>query len=181
MDITDIGSQSQQKIDYQFIVVFERRTKPIARSLHNQAVKNKIKSTTWSKKDYKDQESRLTNYNHIVFLSGSLINENLANPKIDAKEIIPGVLYKHEGNSVGIYLDKTKDFVEVAKQVGNSLKEDWIAEVAALIAGGLIGAGILSVARFFTKKQKAKIYLAFRGIDKFAESMLTDFVSDKLK
>ncbi len=181
MDISDLGNQSQQKIDYQFIVVSDKRFKPVARSLHNQAVTKRIKSTTWTKDIYTKQESGLTNYNHIVFLSDVLIKENLANPKIQSKEIIPGVLYKHEGNSIGIFLDPKKDYEEVAKQVGNSLKEDWLYEVGVMIASGLIGVGIYSTARFFSKKKKAKIYLAFRAIDKFSESLLKDFVSDKLE
>ena len=181
MDLTELGKQSQNRIDYQFIVVYEKSTKAIAKSLHNQAVGQQIKSTTWGKKEYLDQESRLTNYNHMVFLSESLVKENLANPKLEAKEIIPGVLYKHEGNSIGLYLDSKADFVETAKKVGESLKEDWLYEVGALIAGGLIGVGVFSIFRFFSKKKKAQIYLAFRGIDRFSESLLKDFVSDKLR
>ena len=76
----------------------------------------------------------------------------------------------------------------MAKKVGKSLKEDWLQEVGAMIAGlvgglsgGLIGVGIYSIARFSTKKRKAEIYLLFRGVDKFAESILADFVGDKLQ
>lgn len=181
MDFSDIGNGGPQKIDYQFIVVYDEKHKPVAKSLHNQAVRKKIKSTTWSKKDYLQQESRLTNYNHLVFLSDSLIKQNLANPNLKSKEVIPGVLYKHEGNSIGYFLDTKADFVETAKKVGNSLKEDWLSEVGIMIAGGLIGVGIYSVARFFSKKRKAEIYLSFRGVDKFAESILSDFVSDNLQ
>lgn len=181
MDFSEIGNSCSHTIDYQFIVVYDEKHKPIAKSLHNQAVKKKIKSTTWSKKDYLQQESRLTNYNHLVFLSDSLIKQNLANPNLKSNAIIPGVLYKHEGNSIGLFLDSKADFIETAKKVGNSLKEDWLQEVGVIIAGGLIGVGIYSVARFFTKKRKAEIYLSFRGVDKFAESILTDFVSDKLQ
>lgn len=176
MAISDIG-----KCDYQFIVVYDDANKPIAKSLHNQAVKKNVKSTTWSKKEYLCNETKLTNYNHIVFLSSALIKQNLANPNIKENRVIPGVLYKHEGNSVGFYLDRNSDFVEMAKNVGNSLKEDWLQEVGALITGGLIGVGIYSVARFFSKKRKAEIYLSFRGVDEFAKSLLLDFVSDKLQ
>lgn len=179
MDFSEIGNAAP-KIDYQFIVVYDDKHKPVAKSLHNQAVKKRIKSTTWSRKDYLQQESRLTNHNHLVFLSDSLIKQNLANPHLEEEEVIPGVLYKHEGNSLGFYLDSNADLVETAKKVGKSLKEDWLYEAGAMIAGGLIGVGISSVARFFSKQRKAAIYLAFRGVDEFAESILEDFVSDRL-
>lgn len=181
MDFSEIGNGSSQKINYQFIVVYDEKHKPIAKSLYNQAEDKKIKSITWNKKDYLNQESRLTNYNHVVFMSDALIKQNLANPNLNTKEVIPGVLYKHEGNCVGFFLDTKADFVETAKKVGNSLKEDWLKEVGVMIAGGFIGVVIYSVARFFSKKRKAEIYLSFRGVNKFAESILSDFVSDQLQ
>ena len=182
MDFSQFSqNQNQPKIDYQFIVVYDKKSKPFAKSLHNQAVNNKVKSTTWSKQEFLAQESRLTNYNHIVLLSDSLIKENLGNPKLKSNPIIEGVSYKIEGNTIGLQLDDSVDYIQLAKDLGNTLKEDWYKVAGALIAAGFIGAGVYTTFRIFTKKQKAKIYLTFRGIDKFVETSLMDFVNDKLK
>lgn len=172
---------NRPKIEYQFIVVYDKKSKRVAKSLHNQAVNKKIKSTTWSRKEYLAQESRVTNYNHVVLLSDSLIKENLSNPKLKSNSIIEGVSYKIEGNIMGLQLDDSADYVQLAKDLGNTLKEDWYIVAGALIAAGLIGGFVYTTFRTFTKKQKAQIYLMFRGIDKFVETSLLDFVNDKLK
>lgn len=172
---------NQPKIDYQFIVVYDKKTKPAAKSLHNQAVNNKVKSTTWSKKEFLDQESRLTNYNHIVLLSETLIKENLGHPDLKSHPVIEGVTYKIQGHTIALQLEDSVDYVKLAKDLGNTLKEDWYKVAGAVIATGLIGAGIYTTFKMYTKTQKAKIYLLYRGIDKFVETSMMDFVNDKLK
>ena len=175
-----IGVQkSEQKIEFKFIVVYDDFTKPIANSLKNEAIEKRITSTIWTEKQHNDNLPQITNENYVLFLTEKKIKEHLSNPKLKAYTIVDGVEYKKQGHELGIYF-KEIDFVETAKRVGKSLKEDWLYVAGILIGGGVFGASILASFRYWSKKKKAKLYLLFRASDKFAESFLKKYVSDEL-
>lgn len=108
------------KIDYQFIVVYEKFNKKVANSIKQQAVTKGVISTIWSETDYSHNEANLTNYNHVLFLSEKLINETLSNPKLEEHELVRYVYYKTEGNSFGIY---TKDTDYENNQIGGVVSQ----------------------------------------------------------
>ena len=197
-ELTELAKQSQKRIDYQYIVVYDKSTVIYAQSLFNQAAGQQVKSAIWTEEVYNDNRHRLTNYNHIVFLTQKLINENFANPNIESKEVIPGVLYKHEGNSIGLYLDPTANYVKMANIVGNINNENWADwnswnmlnllninysnddKFAIFVKWGYISLHLLREWLTWKEEKKAKRYLTFRGVDKFSESLLKGFVSDNL-
>lgn len=174
------NTDATPKIDYQFIVVYEKSNKQIAASIRNQAIDLKITSTIWGEKSYLDQETSLTNHNHVLFLSEKLIAENLSNPNLEEKELIPGVFYKMEGNCIGIYLkSENKSYVELANEYADILKENWKEVIARVICGDAIGALIQTGFLFWRKQKKAKKYLLFKAADKFVKENLKDWLDNQ--
>lgn len=173
-----IGVQkSEQKIEFKFIVVYDKFTECIANSLKNDAIEKGITATIWSEKQHEDNLPRLTNENYVLFLSKEKIKTHLANPKLRPHTIIDGVGYKKHGHELGIYLLKI-DYVEIAKRVGISLKENWEETVVCLLKPHL---GILGlIYYYFSEVSRAKLYLLFRGADEFSKENLKKYVSDEL-
>ena len=171
-----IGVQkSEQKIESKFIVVYDKFTERIANSLKNEAIEKGITATIWSEKQHEDNLPRLTNENYVLFLSKKKIENHLANPKLRPHTIIDGVEYKKHGHELGIYLSGI-DFVEIAKRVGISLKEDWRKTVACLLQPHGIGL----IYYYFSEVSRAKLYLLFRAADEFSKENLKKYVSDEL-
>lgn len=170
---------NSNSVDFKFIVVYDKFNKPVANSIKNQARDLSINSTAWSKEQYLANEPKLNNDNFVLFLSESLIEENLSNPQLKLHSLIEGVKYKKQGNAVGIFLEEIS-YIEAAKSLGDSLKEDWLIQVGALIATGLIGGGLLATFRYMSKKNRAKLYLLYKASDKFAKELLKSFVSGGL-
>lgn len=86
---------------------------------------------------------------------------------------------KKQGNAVGIFVEDIS-YIEAAKRLGDSLKEDWLMQVGALIGTGLIGGSLLATVRYWSKKNKAKLYLLYKASDKFTKDCLKSFVSGEL-
>ena len=170
---------NSNSIEFKFIVVYDKFNKPVANSIKNQARDLSINSTAWSKEQYLAKEPQLNNDNFVLFLSESLIEENLSNPQLQLHSLIEGVKYKKQGNAVGIFVEEIS-YIEAANRLGDSLKEDWIIQVVALIGTGLIGGSLLASFRYWSKKNKAKLYLLYKASDKFAKDFLTSFVSGEL-
>lgn len=170
---------NSNSVDFKFIVVYDKSNKPVANSIKNQARDLSINSTSWSKEQYLANEPQLNNDNFLLFLSESLIEENLSNPQLQLHSLIEGVNYKKQGNAIGIFVEDI-NYIEAAKRLGNSLKEDWLIQVAALIGTHLIGASILATVRYRSKKKKAKLYLLFKASDEFIRKYLKSFVSGEL-
>ena len=170
---------NSNSVDFKFIVVYDKSNKPVANSIKNQARDLSINSTSWSKEQYLANEPQLNNDNFLLFLSESLIEENLSNPQLQLHSLIEGVNYKKQGNAIGIFVEDI-NYIEAAKRLGNSLKEDWLIQVAALIGTHLIGASILATVRYMSKKKKAKLYLLFKASDEFIRKYLKSFVSGEL-
>ena len=176
----NFGSHSSSgRIDYQFIVVYDKFCKPVAKSILNQACELSIHSTAWSPEQYLYNEPRLNNDNHVLFLSEKLLEENLSNPSLKAHPLLESAKYKTQGNAVGIYVEDCS-YAEAANRLGDSLKEDWLMQVGVLIGGGLIGGSLFAAFRYYSKKRKAKLYLLFKAADKFTREKLQSFVAGKL-
>lgn len=168
------------QIAYKFIVVYDKFNEPVANSIKNQAGTLSINSTSWSEKDYLTNKSRLNNNNYVMFLSEDLIKKNLSNPNLQLHELIDGVKFKSEGNVVGIYVEDI-DYVEFAKRLGSSQKEDWLTLVGGgLIVGGRIVGGLIAGLRYRSKQQEAKLYLLYKAVDKFHQDYLKSFVAGEL-
>lgn len=174
------NAQNSNQVQFKFIVVYDKFNKPVANSIKNQAYELSINSTAWSKEQYLHQEPGLNNDNYVLFLSEKLLEENLSNPQLELYDLIEGVKYKKQGNAVGIYVEDIS-YVEVAEKLAESLKEDWLLQVGALIAGGLVCSSILATFQYFSKRRKAKLYLLYKAVDKFAKDKLKSFVVGELK
>ena len=169
----------EQKIEFKFIVVYDDFTKPIANSLKNDAIEQGITSTIWTEEQHNANLPGITNENYVLFLTEKKIKEHLSNPKLISQNLVNGVEYKKQGNELGIYV-KDENLVEVAKRLAQSLKEDWLKEVAILLGGGVFGLSIFTSWRFWDKQKKAKLYLLFRASDRFAKNCLKKYVSNEL-
>lgn len=167
------------RVEYKFIVVYDKFTKPVANSIKNQARDLSISSTAWSEKQYLSQEPSLSNDNYVLFLSKSLLKENLSNPQLQLKKLTNGTKYKSQGNAAGIFVEKV-DFIEVAKQLSASLNEKWLFVVGSLICTTTLGQ-LLAAWQYMSKKKKAKLYLLYKATDKFAKDNLKSFVAGRLK
>lgn len=174
------NAQNSNQVQFKFIVVYDKFNKPVANSIKNQAYELSINSTAWSKEQYLHQEPGLNNDNYVLFLSEKLLKENLSNPQIELNDLIEGVKYKKQGNAVGIYVEDIS-YVEAAEKLAESLKEDWLLQVGTLIAGGLVSSSILATFQYFSKRRKAKLYLLYKAVDKFAKDKLKSFVVGELK
>ena len=159
------------RVEYKFIVVYDKFTKPVANSIKNKARALSISSTAWSEKQYLSQEPSLSNDNHVLFLSKSLLKENLSNPQLQLKKLTNGTKYKSQGNVAGIFVEKV-DFI--------SLNEKWLYVVTTLICTTTIGQ-LLAAWQYMSKKKKAELYLLYKATDKFAKDNLKSFVAGKLK
>ena len=173
------NNDSTPKIDYQFIVVYEKSNKQIAASIINQAINLGITSTIWNEKTYLAQVN-FSNANHVLLLSEKLIAERLSNPNIKEKEFITGVFYKREGSCIGIYPKSVNiNFEKLANEYADIWKEDWKIVIAGIICGGAIGHLIQTGFLFWRKQKKAKKYLLFKAADKFVKENLKDWLDNQ--
>jgi hypothetical protein len=172
-------NQTSSRVEYKFIVVYDKFTKPVANSIKNQAIDLSISSTAWSEKQYLSQEPSLSNDNYVLFLSKSLLKENLSNPQLQLNELTNGTKYKTQGNVAGIFVEKV-DFVEIAKQLSAGLNEKWLFVVGSLICTTTPDQ-LLVAWQYMSKKKKAELYLLYKATDKFAKDNLKSFVAGRLK
>lgn len=163
--------------EVQFVIVYEKFTKPAAISLSNQLSK-KFKCAIWDKKHFLAQETGLTNRNNIILLNEDLIKENLANPSLRSYEIVPGMDYIREGNRIGIIFNETTS----PKKLSDILKENWgkyavgIVTPIALI-GGVPGAVIIAWLMTINQKKKIKFKLYMDAVDVLAKSKLQEIIN----
>lgn len=170
-------NKNELSTNYQFIVVYDKFTKPVANSIKNRAVAKSITSTIWSERDYLDTEAKLTNKNHVLFLSKKLIKDVLSDPSVESIGLNDGVRYKKQGHAVGIYLEDI-DYTEAAKRLARNLKENWKGEVAALIGGGIVGIGLFTTYSYWTESKKAKLYLLYKAVGEYTQKYLENFVAE---
>lgn len=178
------------KIDYKFIVVYDKLTEPIAQSISNRAIAKDIKSTTWSKKEYLGNKPSLTNNNYLLLLDKSIIKVNLADPTLKSREIIPGVLYKHQGHQLGLFVDNdtiddgfqnlftTKGWKDMTL---TKMVLMYLGIAVAGVAGGLLGIGTLTYILNQNRKEQKRFCLLMEALDTFEKDYLQKFVQGELK
>ncbi len=167
--------------DKKFIIVYERFTEPIAQSLFNRAIEKGVTCTTWSEKEYIAQKAALTNKNYVLLLNNNLIKKNLADPTLEYKEIVKGILFKKQGHQIGIFIDKNQNPIKAADLFASIAKEDWGKIVLTLILSGIVGVStMLAPILYFNKKKRAKFYLYMKAIDKFDKDLLSKYLQDEL-
>lgn len=111
---------------HQCFIVYEESTKKVAISLRNLLSARNLKCSTWDEAHFRDNESRMSNFNRILFLSDKYASEYLASPMIPAKELTEFATYKREGRVASISLKKDIDFkgvLRTANEVTDSIKE----------------------------------------------------------
>lgn len=176
-----IGKKSDsEKInisEIEFVIAYDKFTKPAAISLKNQ-LSTAHKCVVWSKKDYLDHESSYTNKNHIIIFNEDLIKENLANPSLSHHEIIPGIDYIKEGNAIGIVFNEASS----PKKLKDILKENWgkysIGIIAPLaLVGGIPGALVISWLLTLSQKKKIKFKLYMDAVDRLATGTLNGILN----
>lgn len=165
------------KNDVKFVIVYEKLTKPAAISLSNQ-LSNKYECTIWDKKHYLANEAGLNNKNRIILLNEDLIKDNLANPSINAHQIVPGMDYKREGNMIGVVYNETTS----PKKLSYILKENWGKYAAGIIGpialiGGIPGAVIIAWLLTISQKKKIKFKLYMDAVDVLATSKLQEIIN----
>lgn len=117
--------------NYQFIIVYDKVSKPAAMSLYNK-VEKKYKCAAWSKETYASNEVKLTNMNKRLFLVDSLIEENLQDPSIEPQTLVKGVILKMQGPMAGILIEESfldellnQPFKEWRSFLDSKAKETW--------------------------------------------------------
>ena len=115
----------------QFIIVYDKVSKPAAISLYNKVEKD-FRCAAWSKDTYESNDVKLTNKNKRLFLVDSLIEENLQDPSIQPQNIVDGVILKVQGPMAGIliedsFLDELLDqpYKEWRSFLDSKAKETW--------------------------------------------------------
>ena len=115
----------------QFIIVYDKVSKPAAISLYNKVEKD-FRCAAWSKDTYESNEVKLTNKNKRLFLVDSLIEANLQDPSIQPQNIVDGVILKVQGPMAGIliedsFLDELLDqpYKEWRSFLDSKAKETW--------------------------------------------------------
>ena len=166
-----IGKNNQENhmniSELQYVIVYDKFTKPAAISLKNKLSKD-ARCISWSKKDFQAAESSITNKTNIIFLNEDLIKENLANPNLTNVQIIPGIDYKKEGNVLGLlYNEDTSPIV-----LSDILKGNWKKYVMSTLGPIMFGAAIISFFLTRNEKNKIKIKLYMDAVEKLSSTLL---------
>ena len=171
-----IGKNNQENhmniSELQYVIVYDKFTKPAAISLKNKLSKD-ARCISWSKKDFQAAESSITNKTNIIFLNEDLIKENLANPNLTNVQIIPGIDYKKEGNVLGLLYNEDTSPIALS----DILKGNWVKYVMStlgpiIFVGGIPGAAIISFFLTRNEKNKIKIKLYMDAVEKLSSTLL---------
>ena len=196
---TNKNSLSEEKIkSLQFIVVYDKISKPAAMSLYNK-VNKKYKSIAWSEKEYKANEVKCTNHNKRLFLVDSIIDENLQDPTIVPKTILEGAILKTQGPMAGIKIEnegklailpekKWDDYFEnkiqnKLKEIGKEItKEHLIIASLHYVLSCTLASPLYALYLFIhklSKQKKAKLRYYFVAVNIIIkEGMLEAFMND---
>lgn len=148
----------------QFIIVYDKLTKPIAKSLFNYPY-GKYTCVLWSKNDYLGNEAKLKNTNKVLFFDEDLIKENLLTScnKIDLNE---SVILSVQGSAAGMFINPDANITPF----GDLFKENWGKLILGLIASGLIGSSLLLWFLSFDKKKRARFKILLDTVQDFKDS-----------
>lgn len=165
----------------QFIIVYDKVSKPAAKSLFQQVFKT-YRCAVWSKEIYESNEARCTNKNKILFLVDSLIEVNLQDPGIKPQELIDGVILKIQGPVAGIYIEKSfiDELLSLPRQKWKSFLEGKANEKLGTISY-VLSFPMLWGWHLITKwsaEKKARNDTLFTAIDIFLKKeMLDEFMN----
>lgn len=173
------STKRDDSIEYKFIVIYDKFTKPMAVSLRN-TISKECSCAIWNKKVYEQNEPKISNKNNLVILDEVLIKINLANPKLEPIQFSEGVLVKHENNTIGIYIDPNANLGSFKEKFRMSWKKYLIGILAPiLIIGGIPVAIITTVMMFYNDKKKVKFKLLFDAVDKLKVKTIENFLNGK--
>lgn len=177
---TSTKENNQRPVQEQFVIIYDKLTKPIAISLRNN-INSKYTCAVWDKKYYDSNEARLTSKNYLIILNEELIIQNLANPRLKRIKYINGIIMLVEGNTLGLKYDPDSS----PKKLNDILKDSWkkyLTGVLApiLVVGGIPLAILLSTYLFISDKKKIKLKLFFDAAEKLKKESLELFLNGKL-
>lgn len=161
-----------ERIKEKFIICYDKFTKPMAISLRNSISES---CAVWDKKHYDENDWRLSNKNLLVLLNQKLIEENLANPKIETIHFSEGVILKHEGNTIGLQIDPEYDLSKY------KMKTNWrkyiIGTLVPIVGvGGVPGAIAVIFGLKYSDNKKKKHMLLFEAVEKLKAETIEKFL-----
>ena len=167
------------RIKEEFVICYDKFTKPMAVSLWNALGRKEGKCVIWNKKTYIDNEPKLSNWNKIVLLNEELIKTNLANPNLKEKDFSKGVLIKHEGNTLGIYINPNFKYEPFLTTFGMPWNHYIKIILPELILLGPINILIKYLLLLRNEKKRVKTKLLFDAINKLKGETIEKFLSDE--
>lgn len=170
------NNNTNSRVEERFVVCYDRFTKPMAISLRNSLSKDST-CAIWSKKDYEQNEARLTNRNNLILLDESMVKSNLANPNLIPHKFSTGVLIKHENNTLGLYIDPNADLVKIK----DTFSESWKKYVAGIVIpiltiGGIPLAIVDFVLMLSNDRKKVKFRLLFDAVNILKSDTIEKFL-----
>lgn len=150
-------TRRDNSIEFKFIIIYDKFTKPMAVSLRN-TIGKECSCAIWNKKVYEQNEPKISNKNNLIILNEDLIETNLANPNLKPIQFSEGVLIKHENNTIGLYIDPNADLGDFKEKFKMSWKKYLMGILAPiLLVGGIPGAIIITVMMFYNDRKKSEI------------------------
>lgn len=172
-------TRRDNSIEFKFIIIYDKFTKPMAVSLRNTIGKERS-CAIWNKKVYEQNEPKISNKNNLIILNEDLIETNLANPNLKPIQFSEGVLIKHENNTIGLYIDPNADLGDFKEKFKMSWKKYLMGILAPiLLVGGIPGAIIITVMMFYNDRKKVKFRLLFDAVNKFKVKTLEDYFNGR--
>lgn len=172
-------TKRDDSIEFKFIIIYDKFTKPMAVSLRN-TIGKESSCAIWNKKVYEQNEPKISNKNNLIILNEDLIESNLANPNLKPIHFSEGVLIKHENNTIGIYIDPNANLGSFKEKFKISWKKYLIGILTPiLVVGGIPVAIITTVMMFYNDRKKVKFKLLFDAVNKFKVKTLEDFLNGK--
>lgn len=178
---TSTKENNQRPVQEQFVIIYDKLTKPVAISLRNSII-SKYTCAVWDKKYYDSNEAKLTSKNYLIILNEELVIQNLANPRLKQIKYINGIVMLVEGNTLGLKYDSDSS----PKKLNDILKGSWNMYLHGALAPILIFGGIplfvalLSTYLLISDNKKIRLKLFFDAADKLKEESLELFLNGKL-
>lgn len=172
-------TRGDDSIEFKFIVIYDKFTRPMAVSLRN-TIGKECSCAIWNKKVYEQNEPKISNKNNLIILNEDLIETNLANPNLKPIQFSEGVLIKHEKNTIGLYIDPNADLGNFKEKFKMSWKKYLMGIlVPILLVGGIPVAIITTVMMFYNDRKKVKFRLLFDAVNKLKVKTLEDYFNGR--
>ena len=161
----------------QFIIVYDKVSKPAAMSLYNN-VEKEYRCAAWNKDTYESNEVKLTNKNKRLFLVDSLIEVNLQDPMVEPQKLMEGVILKVQGPMAGIYIEQSflDELLSLPRKNWKSFLEERAKESLGTISyyvslPWLFGWHLITK---WNKEKKARNNILFTALDLFRKKEKLD-------